>query len=34
MGTIQDVDGDGNPDFVWPDWPADNENLLLNIVTF
>ena len=29
MGTISYT-----PFFVWPDWPADNENLLLNIVTF
>jgi hypothetical protein len=29
MGTIT-----YSPFYVWPDWPADNENLLLNIVTF
>jgi hypothetical protein len=34
MGTIQDVNGDGTPDYVWPNWPADNENLLLHIFTF
>lgn len=34
MGTIQDVNGDGTPDYAWPDWPADNENLLLNIFNF
>jgi hypothetical protein len=34
MGVISDFDNDGQPDFVFPDWPADNENLLLNIFTF
>jgi hypothetical protein len=29
MGTIT-----YSPFYVWPDWPADNENLLLNIITF
>jgi hypothetical protein len=29
MGTITYA-----PLYVWPDWPADNENLLLNIITF
>jgi hypothetical protein len=34
MGTIIYDPVTGNPDYVWPDWPADNENLLLNIFTF
>jgi hypothetical protein len=24
----------GTPSYFWPDWPADNENLLLNIIDF
>ena len=32
MGTI--TYSNGEPDYVWPDWPADNENLLLNIFNF
>jgi hypothetical protein len=34
MGTIVYDPVTGNPDYVWPDWPADNENLLLNIFNF
>jgi hypothetical protein len=34
MGTIHYDPVTGLPDYVWPDWPADNENLLLNIVSF
>jgi len=33
MGTIT-YGLDGRPDYVWPDWDADNENLFLNIFTF
>jgi hypothetical protein len=32
MGTI--TYSQGEPSYVWPNWPADNENLLLNIFDF
>ncbi len=35
MGTITwNASDPTDPDYVWPDWPADNENLLLNIIGF
>jgi hypothetical protein len=34
MGDVTYDPITGDPSYVWPDWPADNENLLLNIFTF
>jgi hypothetical protein len=34
MGDVQFDPITGDPSYVWPDWPADNENLLFNIFTF
>jgi hypothetical protein len=34
MGTVEYDPITGDPEYVWPDYSGDNENLLLNIITF